>query len=134
VGRPSLYSDALAEDICTKLAEGNSLRSICAEEGMPAFQTVLKWRNDMPSFAEQYARAREDQAHALAEMALDEAAAAKDAALGRLAYDARKWYASKMAPKVYGDRMQVDAHVTRSADAMTDDELAMHIAKLQKSE
>ena len=106
MGRPSLYSDALAEDICTKLAEGNSLRSICAEEGMPAFQTVLKWRNDMPAFAEQYARAREAQGHFNADRAIEEAMTAQDASLGRLRYDALRWHASKMTPKVYGDKIQ----------------------------
>jgi hypothetical protein len=42
-----------------------------------------------------------------ADMAVEAATQATDAGLGRLAYDARKWQASKLAPKVYGDKSEV---------------------------
>jgi hypothetical protein len=40
-------------------------------------------------------------------MAIHAAIEARDAGLGRLAYDALKWHASKLAPKVYGDKTEV---------------------------
>ena len=35
IGRPSLYTEALAAKICRRLAEGESLRAICADKAMP---------------------------------------------------------------------------------------------------
>jgi hypothetical protein len=52
-------------------------------------------------------RAREIQGHARADMAVHSALEARDAGLGRLAYDALKWHASKLVPKVYGDKTEV---------------------------
>lgn len=40
------------------------------------------------------------------------AVTAKDPQLGRLAYDARKWQASKLAPKVYGEKGDVSVGPT----------------------
>lgn len=67
IGRPSKYSDELAEKICEKIANGRSLRSICAEDGMPTTSTVCKWLIENKEFSEQYARAREKQADYFAE-------------------------------------------------------------------
>lgn len=104
-GRPTDYTPDLAADICARLSDGESLRSICAGEGYPNRRTVERWLLQHPEFREQYALARECQAHAIAEAALEEALAAKDAALGRLAFDARRWFCGKVAPKIYGEKM-----------------------------
>ena len=70
-GRPSDYTEELAEIICLRLAEGESLRSVCRDEGMPSKQAVLRWlaRND--SFRAQYVRAKEEGAEAIAEELFD---------------------------------------------------------------
>jgi hypothetical protein len=47
------------------------------------------------------------QGHAQAGLAVEKAVSASDAGLGRLAYDALKWHASKLVPKVYGDKTEV---------------------------
>jgi hypothetical protein len=47
------------------------------------------------------------QGHIHANMAIESAVTARDAGLGRLAYDALKWHASKLVPKVYGDKTEV---------------------------
>src|ERR1700722_7724826 len=52
-------------------------------------------------------RAREIQGEYHADMAVHSALEARDAGLGRLAYDALKWHASKLVPKVYGDKTEV---------------------------
>jgi hypothetical protein len=54
-----------------------------------------------------YTRAREMQGHAQADTAVAAAVNAPDAQLGRLAYDALRWHASKLVPKVYGDKTEV---------------------------
>lgn len=73
---------------------------------MPGFTTVKTWLKTRPEFQAQYARAREEQAHALADEVLDIAreCGPEDAASARVAVDALKWRAGKLLPKVYGDR------------------------------
>lgn len=111
-GRPSKYSDELAEKICEKIANGRSLRSICAEDGMPTTSTVCKWLIENKEFSEQYARAREKQADYFAEEIIEiaDSAEAETAAVSKakLQIDARKWAASKIAPKKYGDKQEID--------------------------
>jgi len=105
-GRPAIYTRETADELLLRIAEGRSLRSICADDDMPSWRTVWGWLQKDEEFAARYARARETQAHAIAEQALEEAARASDPQLGRLAYDARRWFAGKVAPKVYGDKQQ----------------------------
>lgn len=111
-GRPTKYSGEMVEDICEKIANGRSLRSICAEDCMPTMSTVCKWLSENKEFSEQYARAREKQADYFAEeiieiadSAVEESAAVSKA---KLQIDARKWAASKIAPKKYGDKTELD--------------------------
>ncbi len=112
IGRPSKYSDEMAEEICEKIANGRSLRSICAEDGMPTTSTVCKWLIENKEFSEQYARAREKQADYFAEEIIEiaDSAEAESAAVSKakLQIDARKWAASKIAPKKYGDKAELD--------------------------
>lgn len=108
-GRPSTFTKEVGDNICERLAAGESLRAICRADGRKA-HTVLKWKDDHPEFAAQYARAREDQADALADEAMEIADASvggmtADVAAARLRWDARRWFASKLAPKRYGDKV-----------------------------
>lgn len=129
-GRPTDYSAYLAEKICERITEGQSLRTICADEFMPGKATVFRWLAAFPEFRDQYARAREAQADVMAEEILEiadtpeegerrEEGSNKDGAfdktvvedmLGhrRLQVDARKWLMSKLAPKKYGDKVTAE--------------------------
>jgi hypothetical protein len=49
----------------------------------------------------------EAQGHRQADLALKEALGATDASLGRLKWDARRWHASKLAPKNFGDKVEL---------------------------
>ncbi|WP_368667224.1 hypothetical protein [Roseomonas sp. 18066] len=110
-GRPSAYRTEVVERILQRMAAGETLTSICRDRGMPAHSTVRLWAaEDRNGFSAQYARAREAQAHALAEAALDEAMTATgDAQLARLRFDAARWFVSKMLPKVYGPKAEAEA-------------------------
>jgi hypothetical protein len=121
VGRPSSYTPETATEICAQIAEGKSLRTICAAGGMPGLRTIMQWLADREGFQQQYARAREAQADALAEEILDIADDGKNdtyvtadgtelvnhdhIARSRLRVDSRKWLASKLKPKKYGDKV-----------------------------
>ena len=65
-GRPSAYSDKIAEAICDRLINGESLRAICADPRMPAKATVFRWLARNQEFRRSYALARECQAEDLA--------------------------------------------------------------------
>ncbi len=112
-GRPSLYTEALAAKICRRLAEGESLRAICADKAMPAISTVMGWlfNGKHEDFSEQYTRARQAQAEFQADEIIEIADAAEHGAseavqAARLRVDARKWIAAKLLPKRYGDKLQ----------------------------
>ena len=125
MGRPSIYNESLALEICNRLSSGESLRSICRDEGMPSQTQVYVWLNAKKDFAEQYARAREEQAETHADQIVDiadetpQTMEVKDKdgnvvdikldsayiAWQKQRIDARKWNASKQRPKKYGDRV-----------------------------
>lgn len=129
-GRPSGYTQEIADVICERLANGESLRRICRDDDMPEMRTVMRWLNAREEFCQQYARARELQAECIfdemAEIADDGtndwmASNAPDCegyklngehvSRSKLRIDARKWMLAKMAPRKYGDKQQVD-HVS----------------------
>lgn len=108
-GRPSSFNQEIGSEICRRIAEGASLRSICRDEDMPALSTVMKWVVDIPAFSEQYDRAREAQADSLFDELLEIAdeATPDNVQVQRLRVDTRKWAASKLKSKRYGDKLQV---------------------------
>ena len=103
--RASEFTQEVADAICERLADGESLRSICAGSEMPAKVTVFKWLKNNEDFANQYARAREAQGDSLFDDVLTIADTEEDAQKARVRIDARKWMAGKLRPKVYGDKV-----------------------------
>ena len=121
-GRPTTYCEETATAVCEQLAMGRSLRSVCADPDMPGMSTVFQWLGRHKEFAEQYARAKEESADAMVEEML----AIADDGLNdtytdengnvrvmqdhvqrsRLRVDTRKWIASKLKPKKYGEKVQ----------------------------
>jgi hypothetical protein len=109
-GRPTIYTQALADEICERLAHGETLRKMVLDEHMPASSAVYRWLDSNESFKEQYAQARVRQADYYAEMIIDESFGAHDASIGRLRMDALKWASSKIAPKKYGDKIELESN------------------------
>lgn len=97
----------LMDEICERLAEGESLRSICQDQHMPNKATVFRWLAEDKSLGDQYARARETQADSLFDEVLMIADTEEDTNKARVRIDARKWMAGKLRPKVYGDKIAV---------------------------
>lgn len=118
-GRPSSYTTEIADFLCMRIADGESLRKICFDEDMPSQSMVFRWLASNEEFREKYARAREAQMEVMAleivEIADD---SAKDTIItddgekpnnewiqrSRLRVETRKWLMSKLRPKVYGER------------------------------
>lgn len=125
IGRPPMFSQELADVICERIANGESLRKICQDADMPNKASVFRWLAVNTSFSDQYARARETQADALVDEILDIADDGSNDWMERhdseggnigwrengealrrsqLRIDARKWLAGKMRPKKYSEK------------------------------
>lgn len=104
IGRPSSYTPDVAEEICARLIEGESLRKICTDSRMPGLRTIFQWLEKNDEFAQQYARAREVQQHVMADDTRDIVDTEEDPAKARVRFDQRRWQAGKLLPKVYGER------------------------------
>ena len=125
-GRPSKYRRSVADEICLRLATGESLVKICGTEGMVNVATVYRWLDKYLEFRDRYARAREVQAEFYADQIIDIADETPitgqpdpdggvtmrvDSAgvqRNRLRVDARKWVVAKLLPKKYGERAQLE--------------------------
>lgn len=107
-----MFTQEVADRICEEIADGRSLRSICRTEGMPTKATVFRWLAENQAFRDQYARAREAQADSLfddiVEVADDDTI---EPNARRVMVDARKWAASKLKPKTYGDKLDLGGNL-----------------------
>jgi hypothetical protein len=124
------YPVAICTVICERICNGESLRSICAEEDMPAKSTVMRWLNDPECrpFRDQYARAREVQADCIGDEILEIAddgtndfmeRVNKDGSVtttvnqenigrSRLRVDSRFKLMTMLAPKKYGPKVELE--------------------------
>lgn len=75
MGRPSKFSKKLGDQICLRIAEGESLRAICQDEDMPNKSTVLRWylsdKEELEFFRKQYDLAREIQNQLIEDECID---------------------------------------------------------------
>jgi hypothetical protein len=115
------FTQEIADIICDRLMDGESLKSICSEPEMPSRVTVCKWLGRIPSFATMYARAREVQADMLFDDTVHIANTPQngiktitkpsgvETIIGdmvehrKLQIDTRKWAVAKLHPRKYGD-------------------------------
>jgi IS30 family transposase len=122
MGRPTSYTPELAAIICERIVESDyGLEQICQADDLPSPRTIYRWLADHEDFRQQYAHAKEVQGHVQAERGLKEALTASDAAIGRLKWDARRWTASKLAPKVFGDKLELGGKVTLNQESALDE-------------
>lgn len=125
-GEPSRYTEAIADEICERIASGESLMSICSDPRMPNDASVRGWvMNDRANknglgkgFAARYAKARElgydhmaesliaigDADYKMPDGTVDNGAIQQ----ARLRSDNRRWLLSKVMPRKYGDRITTE--------------------------
>ena len=121
LGRPCSFTQELADEICETVANnGIGISRLCKlNPHWPTKETIFQWRRKFRSFSDQYTRAKIDQISAMVEDILDisddgshdtkinnngeESLNGEWVARSRLRVDSRKWFASKLAPKIYGD-------------------------------
>jgi hypothetical protein len=109
MGRPTGYSEAIANQLLEHIAEGESLRSICLDPDMPGLRTVFDWLDDHEDFRIRYARAREIQGDVMDDKILQTAndCTEENAHSSKVKISAYQWRAMKLAPKKYGDKVAI---------------------------
>jgi hypothetical protein len=107
------------------VATGYSQKKASAETGISG-PRLWAWANRTAERRELYAHAREGQARALADETLEisDAATNEGERVARLRVDTRKWLASKLLPKEYGDRLEVSGTFANlDVRQLTDDQV-----------
>ncbi len=148
VGRPTKYTQALSDKLCSELSQGKSLRTICKSTLFPSTVTVFKWMRTNEEFLNQYTRAKEESADALTDEMLDIADNANNDYMEELGKDGqskgyqlngdhvrrsnlrietRKWLASKLKPKRYGNNISVAVKESKEFSKENLDELESYL-------
>ncbi len=142
MSRHTTYTPEIAAAICARLSAGEPLAVICRDEGMPATRTVSDWKAAHPSFAADFAHARDEGYDAIAISCLDIADdSTRDTIVGehgpkadsewinrsKLRVDTRLKLLAKWDPRRYGDSNKVELTgnltLTHASDQELDDEL-----------
>ena len=96
--------------ILERIAEGESLRGICADEGMPGKSTVMDWLESDKDFRTKYTHARARQADGIVDSFADIEESVLSGVLkpeaAKVVLWSRQWRAAKLKPKVYGDKIE----------------------------
>jgi hypothetical protein len=102
------FTEAIANTICDRLANGESLKAICSDEDMPSRSTVLRWIKASEAFEAQCAHARDegvevhmDRLHDIAEQVLNGTITPEQ---GRVVANSIQWLIMKLKPYKYGDK------------------------------
>lgn len=127
MGRPSKYTKKLAKEICNRIAAGEFVYQIAKDPDMPSPDTIYRWTTEREDFSDLYLEARAKQAHKLFEETINiaddgtndyvervkksgEAHVVGDTEhiqRSKLRVDTRKWFISRVLPKMYGDKLTV---------------------------
>lgn len=148
MGRPSAYTQELADRICEELSQGISLRTVCKADDVPSGQTIFSWMRKYPEFLEQYTRAKEESSDAMAEDIIDISDNATNDWMenndpdnpyfklngehiqrSKLRVESRKWLMSKMKPKKYGDSKTLDIGNKDGEAFKTDNEWVVKVVE-----
>jgi hypothetical protein len=112
-GRPSTYSIEMGKEICDVLSTSSlGIKKLClANSHWPHPDTIYQWLKNHEEFSDQYARGKKLQVEVLVDEILeiaDDAANDNMIAINsaKLKIDTRKWIASKLVPRLYGDKIQ----------------------------
>jgi hypothetical protein len=134
-GKPFHWTEELKDEICRRIAEGETLRQICRDRHMPNHVVVYELRACDRAFGTAYARARDAQLESWEDELLDIAQdgtndwVEREVARGRiervldrehyerskLRCDILRWTMSKRAPQRYGDAMRIEGELTARA-------------------
>lgn len=131
MGRPTTYNQDIADKIIHQISTTSlGLRTICRMDGMPNRDSVFEWLKVHKEFSDRYTRAKEMQIELIAEEMCDIADDGSNDLMvvtkpngeqyeqenkevtsrSKLRVETRKWLLSKLAPKKYGDKLDVTSN------------------------
>lgn len=140
------------EEICRRVVDGESIKRICEDAGMPSKATVFNWllRDDV--FRVAYAVAAHMRGHHMFEEAIEVASQEPPRVIVRTGEDTTesrvdagavqhmrlrvetlKWAAGKLNPRIYGDRIDVTSGGERLATDQNENEKAVRLAAIAAS-
>lgn len=102
------FQEGVFKDILFRMMNGEAVTTICQDRSQPEYSVFINWVNSSPDRFQEYARARQIQADYYADETVAIADEETDNIRARNRMDARRWHASKIAPKKYGERIQND--------------------------
>jgi len=149
MARRVYYTEDIANEILGRLAEGETLTSICADKHLPTTWAVMDWvRTDKEGFQKRYEEARKHFFIRLADESLDIAddnsrdwktihrrggdITVPDTEVvnrSKLRVEQRRWILSKVLPKEFGDYQQDDKATELAAGVMEIIKLVAGMAK-----
>lgn len=132
MGRPSKFTEAIVDEICERLSNGETLRSICRDDHMPHWNTVYQWMADETTISVRIARARDLGADAIAEGTVEiiDQEPERDqygkidpgwVAHQKLRAEHRLKLLAKWQPKKYGDRITQELTGANGGPILTKD-------------
>lgn len=145
IGRPSEYNPVIAEALCEAVAAGSNIYKLASTGVYPSEPTIYKWLKDNEDFLKKYLAARAIRAHARSDRMdtlVDRMLAGEiEPGVAQVALTSERWQAGREAPRVYGDKLEIDQTVTqRPADfdlsQLESDEIAQFrdlLARVTKS-
>jgi hypothetical protein len=126
MGRPVKWPQEhpIFMEIVARVTAGKSLSTVLRDPGMPDWGTFYNMLDYDPKLRQAYEKAVQDRADRMADEILElsdmEMPAGLEGAMAsawvqqkRMQVDARKWIASKLKPRTYGDRIDVAVTDTR---------------------
>lgn len=136
-GRPSSYNPEIGSKICRLIATNSmGIKKLCAlHDDLPDQETIYGWVIQHPEFAKQYKEARElqqdvcvEEMRVIAEDDSNDMIQTEKGWVGnptaiaraKLKIDTLKWHASKLAPRVYGDKVQQEVTIVKHEDVLKD--------------
>lgn len=154
MAQETTYTQALADAILERIADGEPLRQICRDPGMPAWRTVYNWRKANPEFEARFAQARLLGFDAIAEDILDIADDGRNdwvekeskgggtyialdnehVQRSKLRIETRLKLLAKWDPKRYGERQQVDLNGKMQISEMSDEDVRNELSELVGAE
>lgn len=134
-GRISTFTQEIADEICERLAHGETLEDVCDDEHMPTSRTVRAWRSKYPAFASDFARARDDGHEVIAARSRltargKEGFSTGDVMRDKLIIETDLKLLAKWDPKKWGDRLEAHVDHAVSIKVVRFDELPTSAPKV----
>ena len=103
------WTDDLVARICLEVASGRGIAEVSQDDWCPSEPSIYRRMASDPEFADAIGKARASQQEREVEecVRMADAATPEDWQVVKLRIWARQWRASKLAPKKYGERLQV---------------------------